>query len=62
MTDADPKVRAHTAQNPLTTLDGHRLLANDRQAIWPSTPAAVLRVLAEDPHPEVKSQAQARLR
>nr|SBO91801.1 FOG: HEAT repeat [Nonomuraea gerenzanensis] len=94
MTDADPKVRAHATQNPLTTLDDHRLLANDRSALvraaavksdrlpldellrltrdrsinvrwwlatWPSTPRAVLRLLAEDPHPEVASQAQATL-
>ncbi|MEU4534429.1 hypothetical protein AB0G15_06155 [Streptosporangium sp. NPDC023825] len=45
----------------------HRL-AHDRSvdvrwylALWPTTPETVLRVLSEDPHPDVVAQAQARL-
>lgn len=95
LADADPKVRVGATQNPLTTIDQHRLLANDKSAAvrsaavqsgklphdelqrlardrsvnvrwwlatWPTTPETVLRILAEHPHPDVVTQAQARFR
>ncbi|MER5643678.1 hypothetical protein [Streptosporangium sp. NPDC002524] len=67
-TDKFATVRKAALMSEKLPRDELQRLAHDRSvevrwrlAIWPTTPETVLRVLAEDPHPDVVASARARL-